>query len=226
VIADPRAVAASWPDERLRAIAELAVAVTEAPWAMTRANLKRAHQAGLTDDDVLHVLALSAYFGHLNRIADAVAVPLDYEVRHRPPATDPSAPGLATAPRPLVGRPAIEVSRRPATATAIAEWRDYAFKRDLPLTRRQRHVIARWVALWLGDGGISAPDDLTINPLDDALRVLAEQLTLAPWKLDDTSFATLRAAGYDDAALFDACATASVAGLLSRLNVALVALAI
>ena len=59
------------------------------------------------------------------------------------------------------------------------------FDRDAPLTRRQRTVIARWVAMWLGDGGISTPDDLTVNPLDDALRTLAELITLAPWRIGE-----------------------------------------
>ena len=205
-------------------LAELARIVTETPWQLSRAALGRAHTAGLSDDDVLHAITLSALFGHLNRIADAVAVPLDYDVRLPPPPTDPTVPALAAAPLPIVGKPALDLARRPATAAALANWRTHAFHRDAPLSRRQRVLIARWVAIWLGDGGISAPGDLTRNPLDDALRVLAEQVTLAPWQLDDHSFEPLRAAGFDDAALFDVCATASSAGVFSRIEVALVAL--
>ncbi len=70
------------------------------------------------------------------------------------------------------------------------------------------------------------PSDLiTRNPLDAALRTLVEQVTLAPWQLSPASFAPLRAHGFDDAALFDVCATASSAGVWIRLEVALVALA-
>ena len=114
---------------------------------------------------------------------------------------------------------------RPATAQALTEWRTYMFHRDAPLTRRQRTLIARWVAAWLGDGGISSPEDLTVNPLDDALRALAELVTLAPWRVNDASFAALREAGFDDAAIFDVCTTASSAGVFSRIAVALAALA-
>ena len=52
--------------------------VTEEPRTLSRAHHDRAIDAGLSDDDILHAILLSAYFGHLNRIADAVAVPLDY----------------------------------------------------------------------------------------------------------------------------------------------------
>jgi hypothetical protein len=208
----------------MRMLVELATAVTEQPWALSRVHLARARSAGLSDADVLHAVALAAFFGHLNRIADAVAVPLDYQVTHAAPAADRSTPPLAPAPIWLVGRPALDLGTRAGTAQAIADWRTYMFQRDAPLTRRQRTLIARHVAAWVGDGGISTPADLTANPLDDALRVLAEQVTLAPWQLCDDSFTALRRAGFDDAALFDVVATASSAGVFSRIEVALVAL--
>ena len=111
VIADPRAVAARWPDLRLRMLADLATLVTEAPWSLSGAILDRAHRAGLGEDDVLHVIALAAYFGHLNRIADAVAVPLDYQVRHQPPHAEPATPALEPSPRAVTGPAAIPLAR-------------------------------------------------------------------------------------------------------------------
>src|SRR6185295_19034111 len=101
----PRAVAARWPEPRVRSLAELAATVTEAPWRLSRGVHERARDAGLTDDDVLHAIALAAYFGHLNRIADAVAVPLDYDVRHVPPRAEPAVPPLLAAPHPVQGEP-------------------------------------------------------------------------------------------------------------------------
>ena len=56
-------------------------------------------------------------------------------------------------------------------------------------------------------------------------RMLAELVTLAPWQLSATSFDALRATGFDDAALFDVIATTTSAGVFSRIEVALVALA-
>jgi alkylhydroperoxidase family enzyme len=222
VIANPRTVKTG--SSRMQMLLELAIAVTTAPWTLSRAHLARARAAGLPDADTLHAIALASYFGHLNRIADAVAVPLDYQVQHMPPATDPSAPALAPAPVGRTGRPVFDLGERAATAKALAEWKSYIFFRDAPLTRRQRTLVARYVAAWLGDGGISNPADLTANPLDDALRALAEIVTLAPWQLSDASFAPLREAGYDDAGIFDVCATASSAGVFSRIEVALVSL--
>ncbi len=138
VIRDPRTPHAN---RRQRALAELAVLVTTEPWTLSRAHHAHAHEAGLSDDDILHAIVLSSYFGHLNRIADAVAVPLDYVVQLPVPATDPTVPPLAPSPIAVTGRPAIELSRRPATAQAIAAWRTYMFDRDAPLTRRQRAEV-------------------------------------------------------------------------------------
>jgi alkylhydroperoxidase family enzyme len=208
----------------MRAIVELAIAVNEAPWALSRAHHARAHAAGLSDEDVLQVIAIAAHSGHLNRAADISGVALDYTVQHTPPPVDPSVPPWPAAPRMVVGRPAIDIARRPATANALAEWRNYIFYRDAPLTRRQRTLLARWVATWLGDGGISSPADLTANVHDEALRNYAELVTLAPWKIGDAELAPLRAVGFDDTAIFDATATVSSAGMFSRIEVALVAL--
>ena len=226
VLDDPAALATAASDPRRRQIAQIAITVTEAPWRLTRDHLTRARSAGLSDEDVLHVVLLSAFFGHLNRIADAVAVPLDYPVTLQLPTLDHARAPWPTAPSLVTQRAAIDIARRPATANAFTEWRHYIFySRDTPLTRRYRTLIAWNVATWLGDGGISSPAELTINPLDEALRALAEIVTLAPWRLGDESFARLRAAGFDDAAVFDVCATASSAGMFSRVEVALASLA-
>ena len=198
---------------RQRALIEVTAIVTEAPW-----RLRRAHAGELDDDALLHAIALSAYFGHLNRIADAVAVPLDYDVRHLPPATDPTVPALAPAPSLLAGPPAIALASRPASATALEAWETYVFDRDAPLSRDERDAIASWVGHWLGDARARVADG------DPELRRLAELVTLAPWQLDDRAFAPLRARGWDDAKLFDAVVVATTAGVACRIHVALVAL--
>ncbi|MEP6865704.1 MAG: hypothetical protein ABJE66_34110 [Deltaproteobacteria bacterium] len=198
---------------RQRALIEVATLVTEQPWRVERV-------AELDDDALVHTVALSAYFGHLNRIADAVAVPLDFEVRHVPPATDPNVPALAHAPTPSTGEPALSLEGRPATATAFGAWYEYVFDRDAPLSRAERSQIMGWVADWLGapryadDDGVAEPE----------LRRLAELVTLAPWQLSDAAFAPLRAGGWDDEKLFDAVVTASTAGVASRIHVALTAI--
>ena len=222
MIADPCTVHS---DPRMRALGELSVVVTTRPWMLSRAHHHAWLAAGLTDDDILHAVMLSSFFGHLNRIADVIAVPCDYVVQLPVPVADPTVPALSPSPIAVTDRPAIDPALRPATVAAMSAWRTYVFNRDAPLTRRQRTVLARWVSHYLGDGGISSPDDLTANPIDSALRELAEIVTLAPWQISDATFADLRRQGFDDAALFDACAVASSAGTFSRITVALAAMA-
>jgi alkylhydroperoxidase family enzyme len=212
VIADARAVAARWPDPRLRMLAELATTVTDEPWTLSPDHHARARAAGLSDDELLHAIALSAFFGHLNRIADAVAVPLDYEVQQVPPHAEPATPPFHRAPGPRRGSPALDLASRPATAAALTAWRDYLVARD-----PANLTIAAWVAGLVGDGD-PVPDD------GSALRRLVDQVILAPWQLGDDSFAALRALGHDDAAVFHACAAASSFGVFSRIRVALTAL--
>jgi alkylhydroperoxidase family enzyme len=210
-------------EPRSRALIELVRAVTAAPWSLTRADHERWRAAGLGDDDVLHAIALASYFGHLNRIADAVAVPLDYPVAIAAPRPDPSTPPFPIAPRALDGARALALDTRPATAAAIGAWRAYLDEKPGPLAPRDRAQIAAWVARWIGDGG-GAPASAD-GPLDGELRALAELVTLAPWRLDDAAFQPLRTHGFTDEALFDACVAASSAGTFSRIDVALRALA-
>jgi alkylhydroperoxidase family enzyme len=224
LIEDPRALTKLAPTPRMQMLVELTIQIAEAPWRLTRDHMTRAMAAGLSEEDILHCVLIDALFGHLNRIADATGVALDYDVKLKPPAIDHAVPPWPAAPKQMTNRSAIDLARRPTTAAALTEWRNYVFHRDAPITRRQRTLIARWVASWLGDGGISAPADLTTNPLDDALRTVAEVVTLAPWRLSDATYAPLRAAGFDDAAIFDVCVTASTAGVFSRIEVALGAL--
>lgn len=222
LLADPRA---KLGEPRLDALVGLTVAVTEAPWRITRGELECWRAAGLSDDDVVHALTLAAFFGHLNRVADAVAVPLDYQVRHQPPPADPLTAPWPTAPASR-GAPSslgpLELARRPATASALSAWRTYVMDREAPLPRRPRELVAAHVASWLG---AAAPPPPPQDELETALCALARQVTLAPWQLGAPSFTRLRDLGLHDEELFDTCVAASTAGMLARLSVALQALA-
>ncbi|CAN5733971.1 hypothetical protein BH11MYX2_BH11MYX2_13830 [soil metagenome] len=222
LVAHPRSLRTASP--RLSVIAEISIAMTEAPWTLGAQLWDRAHAAGLDDDALVQLIMICAFMCHQNRMADAVGIGLDYDVQIKPPLPDINSPSLAAAPAPVTNRAVLELARRPAAHAAFTAWRSYVTERDAPLTRRQRTVIARWVALWLGDASISSPADLTANPIDDALRELAEVVTLSPWKLSDASFARLRSHGMEDDAIFDACNTASTAGVISRMAVAVIAL--
>jgi hypothetical protein len=228
VVIDPRAVADRHPDPIVRALVHLAVAVTEHPWAITGAELARARAAGLDEAGVLHTVLQASLFGHFNRIADAVGVDLDYPDSFCAPHVEPATPPYlwpTSAPDPHVARPIELASRAGAVDLAIA-WERYAIDRDAPLTRRQRAVVAAAVAARLGD---TSTPPLALAPetdLERALVDLADLVTLAPWRLGPSAYTQIRLAGLsDDSDVFDAVATASSAGVFSRIRVTLAALA-
>jgi alkylhydroperoxidase family enzyme len=216
-----------------RVLVGLARLVTDAPWTLGQGDRARAHDAGLDDDAILHVVVLSAFFGYLNRIADAVGIELDYDVAHRPPAAVPETPPLARPelsawPDPDAPR-LIDLARRPLTADAFADCRAYVHERDRPLAVRQRQLIARAVAGRLGDAATVralAHVEAAQSELDRALEAFADVMTLAPWRLGASTLDALRAASLtDDAAIFDAISVAAFSTTTSRVAVALAALA-
>jgi alkylhydroperoxidase family enzyme len=226
VVENPRAVGVN-PETRV--IAGLARLVTEAPWTLERADLSRARAVGLADDVVLGLIALSAVFNYLNRMADAVGIELDYDVLIQPPPAVPETPALARPepsawPDPDAPRP-LELSRKPALAAVLADCRTYIMERDAPLSIPERQVIARAVAERLGDAA-TVRRLMDIKPrteVDRALERFADVATLAPWRLGHQTFEILRAALGSELAAFDAIAVTSFANLSSRLDVALAA---
>ena len=223
---DPRAVADRHPDATVRALTRLTIDATERPWALTRADLERARAGGLDDPGILHATLQTSLFGHLNRIADAVGVDADYPDTFGAPHVVPATPPYLwpeTIPDPAAAQP-IQLSSRPGAVDLVAAWREHALERDVPLTRRQRAVVAHAVAERLGDATVApAPP---ANDLEHALVALADIVALAPWRLGPDAFAPIRALGLaDDRDVFDAAATASSCTVFSRINVTLAAFA-
>lgn len=230
MVADPRAVAERAADPVIRTLANLARTVTEAPWTLTPADRAHALRTGLPDETILQVVLLSAYFGHLNRIADAVGIALDYSVALTPPHAVPETPPYlrptsvhwldSAAPR------ALDAAMRPGASESLLAWREHVLQRDAPLTRRQRSVIAYAVAERLGDAAtVRAQRADPESSLEAALVCAADEITLAPFALGAPTAARLRAAGMtDDVAIFDAIATATSCTTFSRIAVALAAL--
>lgn len=225
MIADPRALAERSADPLVGALANLVRLITEAPWQLGPAERARAQAAGLADESLVQVVLLSSFFGHLNRMADAIGIELDYPAFMKPPHAEPATPPyLRPPPAEWSGAPrASAVALRPGVVAPLATWRAHALERAAPLDRRQRAVIAHAVAERLGDftQAPAAPG----SALDAALVATADEITLAPWRLGAGTVDRLRAAGLqDDAALFDAIATASSCTTFSRIRVALAAL--
>ena len=216
---------------RGRAIAGLARLVTEAPWSLRREDLVRLRAAGIDDAEVLHVVALSSFFGYLNRVADAVGIELDYEVALAPPPPDASVaplprPERHECPDPDRARP-LQLGQRPTTAALVDAWHVQVMERVAPLGRAHRRLVAAVVADATGDiAGLRATGEpAPSGELEHALAAYADLVARAPWRLGAAALAPLRAAGLDDAALFDVIATASYQSFASRLEVALAALA-
>jgi hypothetical protein len=153
-------------------------------------------------------------------------VDLDYPDSFGAPHVEPATPPYlwpTSAPDPHIARP-IELASRPGAADLATAWEQYALDRDAPLTRHQRAVVAAAVAARLGDTTI--PPRAPETDLDRALVDLADLVTLAPWRLGPSAYTAIRQAGLaDDAAVFDAVATASSLGVFSRIRVTLAALA-
>ncbi len=226
MVIDPRAVANRHPDPLVSTLAHLAIVIAETPWALTGADLARARAAGLDDAGVLHAVLQASLFGHFNRIADAVGVDLDYPDSFGAPHVEPATPPyLWPTSVPDLQAPApIALASRPGAFELATAWEQYALHRDAALTPRQRTLVAAAVAARLGDA--SRPPIPPETDLDRALVDLADLVTLAPWKLGPSAYVPIRQAGLsDDAAVFDAVATISSAGVFSRIKVTLVALA-
>ena len=136
----------------------------------------------------MHAIALSAFFGHLNRIADFVGVPLHYEVLYLPPHAEPATPALSRVTARLHGTPALAMESRPATNASLLAWRDCIISRT-PMSAQS----AAWVAELLGDGE-PVPEEPSV------LRQLVECVTLAPWQCRNESFTELRETAFDDPA--------------------------
>lgn len=54
---------------------EYAEKLTERPSEMTRADVRALRAHGFTDEDIHDIVQITAYFNYINRIADALGVP-------------------------------------------------------------------------------------------------------------------------------------------------------
>ena len=64
-------------DERRLAMLRFADKLTRTPARMVEGDVAALRSAGLSDVDVLHVTEIVGYYAYVNRIADALGVPLE-----------------------------------------------------------------------------------------------------------------------------------------------------
>ena len=71
-------------DERRLEMLRFAKKLTVTPAAMTEVDVAALRAAGLSDLDVLHVTEIVGYYAYVNRIADALGVPLEEWIPDNP----------------------------------------------------------------------------------------------------------------------------------------------
>ena len=54
-----------------------ALKLTESPAAMTRDDVEELRTVGFTDEDILAIVEVTAYYAYVNRIADGLGVSLE-----------------------------------------------------------------------------------------------------------------------------------------------------
>ena len=64
-------------DKRRVTMLRYADKLTRTPGAMTRADVRGLREAGFSDQDVLHIAEVTAYYAYVNRIADGLGVGLE-----------------------------------------------------------------------------------------------------------------------------------------------------
>ena len=63
---------------------DFALKLTRTPEASSREDLQALREQGLSDEDILILVHVVGYFNHINRIADALGVDLEDDMRPRP----------------------------------------------------------------------------------------------------------------------------------------------
>lgn len=59
------------------AILECAERITQDAASVTRAEIQRLRERGVSDDEILHAVAITSYFNYITRVSDALGVELE-----------------------------------------------------------------------------------------------------------------------------------------------------
>jgi len=188
-------------------------------------------EAGVSEEGIEQAISIAGFFNYLTRVADATAVEPDYEspvpriVVDRARAAEPRPPTSKWNAK-VDGSVTPEFPRRPKTTSAVERWRAYLLERDEPLTARERRVLARAAAEDVCDAGAVSrwSDAAPATPRERALAAFAGKLSNAPWQMQESDLAPLRAEGLDDRALLHAITVVAGQNAISRMHHGLAAL--
>lgn len=217
---------------RERALGGFAVVMTEAPWSIDAADLDRLRAVGLTEDGIEQAICVAAFFNYYTRVADGTGIEFDYDSPLPRLTIDHTREALPRPP-PSDWNPAVDGSRVPVFPSRafahglLEEWHAYHFERDVPLSRRDRRLLARAAAAELCDAGAVAryEDAVPRDPREHALAAYAAKLTRTPWAASAADADVLRAHGLDDPAILAAITLVAHQNTFSRMHHGLAALA-
>lgn len=60
-----------------KAMLRYAVKLTRSPGKMAERDVARLRALGFTDNDILHIVEVTAYYAYANRVADGLGIPLE-----------------------------------------------------------------------------------------------------------------------------------------------------
>jgi hypothetical protein len=165
-----------------------------------------ARRQGLDEEQIEAAIGVISMFNYFTRVADATGIEFDYPTSL--PAFEPDLCQV-TAPRP--GRPVSSsrsaVSRRQPRCkplqTAWQSWRAYVLETDEPISQRERRLLSAAAAEETADwDGAEALDGVkSRQDGDEQLAGFARKLSREPWRMAEKDLQSLRALGYQEAAV-------------------------
>jgi len=170
---------------------------------------------GLGKEAIEAATAVVAMFNYLTRVADATGIEFDYPTLlpvFEPESGRPLAPQPDRTAWPVAAAELRTFRYFPALGEAWQRWRDYVLESTEPLTRRERHVLARAAAeeccnRWRAD---LLNEYTPQNAAESVLAEFARKLSRRPWQMRAADLDALRASGRAEPALSHAIAVVAL----------------
>lgn len=182
--------------ERLRAAFQLLETLTQQPQELDATFVAELDGAGLTRAEIEEVASVAFHFNFINRVADAVNFDLPDTAQNARTARILSLLGIVASGGPSPTPSSVRGADGCVRPTELETAREQLLAHRGTLTPEQRRAVeARAAALW----GAERPT-LELPPVLDHF---VKPLSLHAYQLHDRLVEELRAAGYNDHALFE-----------------------